>query len=87
VGMVVSLLWMLCALSNRGFCDGVIPRPEESYRVCVCVCDLETEQWGSFSSCSFLTIFAYIFSNLFSYLNFKDILYKYPSSFSGLNKI
>jgi hypothetical protein len=26
-----------CVLSGRGLCDGLIPRPEESYRVCVCV--------------------------------------------------
>ena len=24
-----------CVLSGRGLCDGLIPRPEESYRVCV----------------------------------------------------
>jgi hypothetical protein len=29
-----------CVLSGRGFCDGPIPRPEESYRICVCVCAL-----------------------------------------------
>jgi hypothetical protein len=27
-----------CVLSGRGLCDGPIPRPEESYRVCVYVC-------------------------------------------------
>ena len=27
-----------CVLSRRGLRDGVIPHPEESYRVCVCVC-------------------------------------------------
>ena len=32
-----------CVLSGRGLCDGLITRPEESYRVwCVAVCDLET---------------------------------------------
>ena len=31
-----------CVLSGRGFCDGLITRPEESYRLwCVAVCDLE----------------------------------------------
>jgi hypothetical protein len=30
-------------LSGRGLCDGLITRPEESYRLwCVIVCDLET---------------------------------------------
>jgi hypothetical protein len=30
-------------LSGRGLCDGLITRPEESYRLwCVLVCDLET---------------------------------------------
>ena len=39
--MVVCLLWMLCVV--RGLCDGLITRPEESYRLwCVVVCDLET---------------------------------------------
>ena len=32
-----------CVLSGRGFCDGLITRPEKSYRLwCVAVCDLET---------------------------------------------
>jgi hypothetical protein len=31
-----------CVLSGRGFCDGLITRPEESYRLrCVVVCDQE----------------------------------------------
>ena len=31
-----------CVLSIRGLCDGLITRPEESYRLwCVVVCDLE----------------------------------------------
>jgi len=32
-----------CALSGRGLCDGLITRPDESYRLwCVVVCDLES---------------------------------------------
>jgi hypothetical protein len=27
-----------CVLSSRGFCDGPISRPQESYELCVCVC-------------------------------------------------
>ena len=37
--------WMsfFCVLSDRGLCDELITRPEESYRLwCVVVCDLET---------------------------------------------
>ena len=31
-----------CVLSGRGLCDGLITRPEKSYRIlCVVVCDLE----------------------------------------------
>jgi len=34
-----------CVLSSRGLCDGLITRPEESYRVWhVVVCDLETSK-------------------------------------------
>ena len=32
-----------CVLTGRGLCDGLIIRPEESYRLwCVVLCDLET---------------------------------------------
>jgi len=32
-----------CVLSGRGLCDGLITRPEESYRLwCGVACDLET---------------------------------------------
>jgi len=32
-----------CVLSGGGLCDGLITRPEESYRLwCFVVCDLET---------------------------------------------
>ena len=34
-----------CVLSGRGLCDGLITRPEESYRMWrVVVCDLETSK-------------------------------------------
>jgi len=34
-----------CVLSGRGLCDGLITRPEESYRLCrVVVCDQETSR-------------------------------------------
>ena len=40
-------------LSGRGLCDGLITRPEKSYRLyCVVVCDLETSRmrrpWPAF---------------------------------------
>ena len=34
----MSVCCECCVLSGRGLCDGLIPRPEESYRLCVCVC-------------------------------------------------
>ena len=35
-------------LSGTGLCDGLITRPEESYRLwCVAVCDLETSRMGA----------------------------------------
>jgi hypothetical protein len=41
----VCLLWVLCTLSGTGLCDGLITRPEESYRLWrVVVCDLETSK-------------------------------------------
>jgi len=34
-----------CVLSGGGLCDGLVTRPEESYRMwCVVVCDLETSR-------------------------------------------
>ena len=40
-----------CVLSGRSLCDGLITRPEESYRLwCVVVCDLEKPWiWGGHS--------------------------------------
>jgi hypothetical protein len=37
----VSVSCTVFVLSGRGLCDGPIPRPEESYRVC---CELECDQ-------------------------------------------
>jgi hypothetical protein len=33
----MSLFFECCVLSGRSLCDGPIPRPEEFYRVCMCV--------------------------------------------------
>ena len=33
-----------CVLSGRVLSDELIPRPEESYRVLVCVCVMKREQ-------------------------------------------
>ena len=47
VGSNPTLAWVFvcrecCVLSDRGLCDELITRPEESYRLwCVVVCDLE----------------------------------------------
>jgi hypothetical protein len=42
----LSCLYVVLSCVGRGLCDGLITRPEESYRVslyvCVCVCDQET---------------------------------------------
>jgi hypothetical protein len=39
----MSVCCECCVLSGRGLCDGLITRPEESYRLwCVVVCNLET---------------------------------------------
>ena len=41
-GAWMSVSCECCMLSGRGLCDGVITRPEESYRLwCVVECDLE----------------------------------------------
>jgi hypothetical protein len=41
--MDVCLLWVFL-LSGRALCDGLIPRPEEPYQICVCV--TECDQMG-----------------------------------------
>ena len=37
-GAWLSVSCRCCVLPGRGLCDGRITRPEEFYRVCVCVC-------------------------------------------------
>ena len=51
-GALMSVSCKCCVLSSRGFCVGLITRPEESYRMfCVVVCDLETSwMWRSWSA-------------------------------------
>ena len=44
-------------LSGRGLCDELITRPEESYRLCCVVCDLETSRIGA----PYIYIYIYIY--------------------------
>ena len=48
-GERMSVSCKCCVLSGRGMCIGLIPHPEESYRVCVCVraCVRERERSGT----------------------------------------
>jgi hypothetical protein len=43
--MFVSCVYMLSCV-GRGLCDGLITRPEESYRVANCVCDHRNPERG-----------------------------------------
>ena len=44
-GAWMSVCCECCVLLGRGLCDGLITRPEESYRLwCVVECDLETSR-------------------------------------------
>jgi hypothetical protein len=52
--MNVCLLWLLCVLPGRGLCDGLITRPEESYRLwcpCVWLCNLRNEEAQTRKGC------------------------------------
>jgi hypothetical protein len=46
----MSVSCKCCVLSGRGLCDGLVPRPEESYRVCcvsnVCYHETSTKRGG-----------------------------------------
>jgi hypothetical protein len=41
-GCLSVVLYVVLSCVGRGLCDGLITRPEESYRVSNCVCDQET---------------------------------------------
>jgi hypothetical protein len=52
-----SVFCECCVFSGKGFCNGPILRPEESYRLwCVTVCDLETSRmrrpWQALGCCA-----------------------------------
>ena len=52
-------------LSGRVFCDELITRPEESYRLCcVVVCDLETSRIGAPYIYIYIYIYIYDISSL-----------------------
>jgi hypothetical protein len=44
--MFVCCVYMLLSCVGRGLCDGLITRPEESYRVSVCVWSRNPEKGG-----------------------------------------
>jgi hypothetical protein len=44
----LSVVSVVCCQVERGLCDELITRPEESYRLwCVVVCDRETSRIGA----------------------------------------
>jgi hypothetical protein len=42
--MFVSHVYVMLTCVGRGLCNGLISRPEESYRVSVCVCVIKKPQ-------------------------------------------
>ena len=40
----MSVTCECCVFSGRGLCDGLITRPEESYRVCLSLCVISKPQ-------------------------------------------
>ena len=51
LGAWMSVCCECCVLSDRGLCDNLITRPEESYRLwCVVLCDIETSSMRSQTS-------------------------------------
>ena len=62
----MSVCCECCVLSDRGLCDGLITRPEDSYRLwCVVVCDQETSRMRKLKPATglslSLSIYIYIF--------------------------
>ena len=47
-------------LSGRGLCDELITHPEESYRLCCVVCDLETSRMGAAYIYKYTYIYIYM---------------------------
>jgi hypothetical protein len=45
----MSVSYECCVLSGRGLCSGPIPRPEETYRVCMCLRVIEEPQKGTYA--------------------------------------
>jgi hypothetical protein len=59
-------------LSDRGLCDELITRPEESYRLwCVAVCDLETSRMDA----PYIYIYIYIYIYDISSLRVNNSVY------------
>ena len=70
-GAWMSVCCECCVLSGRGLCDGLITRPEESYRLwCVVVCDLETSRmkgpWPALGRSATGQIYIYIYIYIFT---------------------
>jgi len=45
----MSISYECCVLSGRGLCGGPIARPEESYRVYMCLRVIEEPQKGTYA--------------------------------------
>jgi hypothetical protein len=77
-----------CVLSGRGLCDGLITRPEESYRMWrVVVCDQETSNTRRLRKTNKQTnnIYIYIYG-AFQMGESKTVVYKTSKLFSFAGK-
>jgi hypothetical protein len=70
-GMDVCVLCLYVVLScvGRGLCDGLITRPEESYRVYVCVWSRNPEKGGQRSILDYKRLWILIILVLFLYIS------------------